>query len=118
MKGIEMIKFFCYGNHPQSSEYKEIAGDIMRYLDSQGEASRKELMRHLDMNPSSDTESDRFYNIMRPLKGKKNSNPLPLAVISTYERNGETFYYLSRDAYDASVNAMNQSVRYFLDEKD
>ena len=41
MKGIEMIKFFCYGNHPQSSEYKEIAEDIMRYLDSQGDASRK-----------------------------------------------------------------------------
>ena len=115
MKGIEQIKWLCYGNHPQTSEYRDIAEEIINFLRRDEELSRKRLMELLDMNPESEKDKDKFYNILRPLRGNKGSNPLDITVISTYERDGNTFYYLSREGYDASVNSMNGTVRYALD---
>lgn len=117
MKAIDRILWLAYGNAPASAEYREKADIILSNLSRQHFVERPRLMGVVGLDPGSKSDTAKFNNILRPLRGEKGGNPLDLAFVSSFTADGSRYYQLSRDAFDASVRKLRTDIEDLLGQE-
>ena len=117
LKAIQRILWLAYGNHTQTSEYREMAEIIIQRLRKDDFVRKQELMREVGLDPSSENDDQKFKRVMRPLKGQKSSNPLDIQFVIQRQMDDGSHYALSRDAFDASSRNVVQSIRRVIDSE-
>lgn len=115
MKAIERILWIAYGNHSASADTRDDAEKILERLQNNGLVHRDELMRTLDLEPSSDSDRSSFSHLIAPLRGSNRVGPLNIQFVTRRTVEGEPYYRLSRDAFDASFEKMKSDILYLLD---
>jgi hypothetical protein len=117
LKAIERILWLAYGNHTQTSEYRELAEIILQRLRNGDFVRKQELMQEVGLDPDSENDDQKFKRVMRPLKGQKKSNPLDVQFVVQRRMDDGSFYALSRDAFDASSRNLVQNIRRAIDSE-
>jgi len=117
LKAIERILWIAYGNHTQTSQYRELAEIIIQRLRNDDFVKKQTLMEEVGLNPSSENDDQKFKRVMRPLKGQKSSNPLDIQFVIQRQMDDGSYYALSRDAFDASSRNVVQSIRRVIDSE-
>jgi hypothetical protein len=115
MKAIDRILWLAYGNHPQTSEYREKAEKILDYLRRNQHVEKSELMKAVDLDPDVESDDRKFKRILQPLKGDKSGNPMDVTFVTSFQKGNDRFYRLSRDSFDASVKNVIRNIRYAID---
>ena len=115
MKALERILWLAYGNHTQTSEYRELAEILIQRLRNDDLVEKQELMREIGLDPSVESDDQKFKRVMRPLKGQKKSNPLDIQFVVQRRMDDGSYYALSRDAFDSSSRTVVQNIRRFID---
>lgn len=118
LKALDRIIWLTWGRASSSKEYREKAKSVLRRLHSSGVESREDLMREIGLDPSIQEEVDTFNKVMRPLRGKKSSNPLGLCFLSHARVEGRDYYWLSRSPFDATERNLRTSVVSLLKGED
>jgi hypothetical protein len=75
-------------------------------------------MGEIGLDPSVGDDVDQFNKVMRPLQGKKSSNPLGLCFVGQTSVEDEDYYWLSRSVFDATEGNLRTSVVAFLNGED
>lgn len=117
LKAIERILWIAYGNHTQTSQYRELAEIITQRLRNDDFVKKQTLMEEVGLDPSSENDDQKFKRVMRPLKGQKSSNPLDIQFVIQRQMDDGSYYALSRDAFDASSRNVVQSIRRVIDSE-
>lgn len=117
MKAIERILWIAYGNHSASADTRDDAEKILERLQNNGLVHRDELMRTVDLEPSSDSDRSSFSNLLAPLRGSNKVGPLNIQFVTRRSVEGEAYYRVSRDAFDASFEKMKSDVLYLLESE-
>ena len=117
LKAIDRILWLTYGNHGSSKENREKAEIVLKTLSSSGAVPRSELMRQIGLDEDVESDVDSFNDLVRPLKGKKSSNPLQVCFLLSSKEDGDVYYRLSRGAFSASFLKMKSDILYFLDRE-
>jgi polyhydroxyalkanoate synthesis regulator phasin len=115
LKAIDRILWLAYGNHPQTSEYREKAEKIIDYLRRDQHVEKSELMEFVDLDPDVESDDRKFKRILQPLKGDKSGNPMDITFVTSFQKGDDRFYRLSRDSFDASVKNIVRNIRYAID---
>jgi hypothetical protein len=115
VKALERILWLAYGNHTQTSEYRELAEILIQRLRNDDLVEKQELMREIGLDPSVESDDQKFKRVMRPLKGQKKSNPLDIQFVVQRRMDDGSYYALSRDAFDSSSRTVVQNIRRFID---
>jgi hypothetical protein len=115
VKALERILWLAYGNHTQTSEYRELAEILIQRLRNDDLVEKQELMREIGLDPSVESDDQKFKRVMRPLKGQKKSNPLDIQFVVQRRMDDGSYYSLSRDAFDSSSRTVVQNIRRFID---
>ena len=115
LKAIDRILWLAYGNHPQTSEYREKAEKILDYLRRDQHVEKSELMEFVDLDPDVESDDRKFKRILQPLKGDKSGNPMDITFVTSFQKGDDRFYRLSRDSFDASVKNIVRNIRYAID---
>lgn len=115
MKAIDRILWLAYGNHPQTSEYREKAETMLDYLRNNQHVEKSELMKAVDLDPDVESDDRKFKRILQPLKGDKSGNPMDITFVTGFQKGDDRFYRLSRDSFDASVKNVIRNIRYAID---
>ena len=117
LKSIQRILWLAYGNHTQTSEYREMAEAIIQRLRNDDFVKKQDLMEIVGLDPSSENDDQKFKRVMRPLKGQKSSNPVDVQFVVQRQMDDGSYYALSRDAFDASSRNLVQSIRRAIDSE-
>lgn len=117
LKSIQRILWLAYGNHTQTSEYREMAEIIIQRLRNDDLVKKQDLMEDVGLDPSSENDDQKFKRVMRPLKGQKSSNPVDVQFVVQRQMDDGSHYALSRDAFDASSRNLVQSIRRAIDSE-
>jgi hypothetical protein len=115
VKALERILWLAYGNHTQTSEYRELAEILIQRLRNDDLVKKQELMEEIGLDPSVESDDQKFKRVMRPLKGQKKSNPLDIQFVVQRRMDDGSYYALSRDAFDSSSRTVVQNIRRFID---
>lgn len=115
MQGLDIILRLCYGNHPQTSQHKAIAEDILLVLRAEESVARDALLREAGLNPHDENDVRRFDRVMGKLRG---NNTVGVQVVTSFKQAGNTRYATSRQAFETSLDGMKRNVRYFLGDVD
>jgi hypothetical protein len=113
VKGVDYILYICYGNHSRASSNKEKAEDLIIALRSRHSMQRDELMDYLGYDSEDENQVRSFDRLLSPLRG---DNALDVQLVKGFTQNGEKYYSLSRNTFDASIQKMIKSVRDSLEE--
>lgn len=115
MKGIDLLLWLCYGNHPKAGQQKEIAEEIILVLRNEQRVPRRELLEYLGFDPDDENEERQFDRVLSKLRGE---NKLGIEAVTVFKAEcgdgRETHYALSRNAFDASVRQAIKSIRYMI----
>jgi len=110
MKALDRIIWLTWGRASSSKEYREKAKSVLRRLHGSGVVSRDELMKEVGLDPKVADDVDDFKKVMRPLRGKKSSNPLGLCFVGETSVEEVDYYWLSRSAFDATERNLRNGV--------
>lgn len=106
-----------FGNHPNTSEYKDIAEEIINYLRREKQIEKKVLMDRVGLNPSSDADEQKFNNIMRYLKGSAKQNILEVGLVNNFQHSGKSYYALDKTGFRKTFNNLRANVIYLLENE-
>jgi hypothetical protein len=117
LKAIERILWLAYGNHPQTSDYKERAEIILNRLRRDSPVEKSELMEEVGLDPEMESDDRKFKRILQPLKGDKENNPMDISFLNSIQEGDDRYYSLSRSAFDASLKPVIRNIRYCIETK-
>jgi len=117
MKAIDRILWLAYGNHPQTSEYKEKAQIILNRLRRDSPVEKSVLMEEVGLDPSVESDDRKFKRILQPLKGDKDNNPMDISFLHSFQKGDDRYYALSRSAFDSSLKPVIRNIRYCIETK-
>lgn len=118
LKAIDRILWLTYGNHGSSKENREKAEIVLEALSNSGVVPRSELMRQIGLDENASDDVDRFNSLVRPLKGRKSSNPLEVGFVLSSQEDGDVVYRLSLGAFSATLLKLKSDVLDFFDRFD
>jgi hypothetical protein len=117
LKAIDRILWLAYGNHPQTSDYKERAEILLNRLRRDSPVEKSELMEEVGLDPSVESDDRKFKRILQPLKGDKENNPMDISFLNSFQEGDDRYYALSRSAFDASLKPVIRNIRYCIETK-
>lgn len=115
LKAIERVLWIAYGNHSASADTRDDAEKILERLENSGLVHRDELMQVVDLDPSLDSDCSSFSHLLAPLRGSNKIDPLNIQFVTRRLLDGDPYYRVSRDAFDASFEKMKSDILYLLE---
>jgi hypothetical protein len=120
---LDQLIALSYGNHAKTGQQREDARVLIKYLVRNGESTKQELMRAIDLDPGSESDDKRFLRTVQWLTGnweKERKNPLHVSdrdfVLGRRVAGSTSYYRLSPEGFRRSTNQLRNGIRKFLSQ--